>query len=97
MGDVKTAWDTMRSSFPLSLLDITLVAITVYYVLRLLRGTRQPPSQLKKGWLKPVASHGIVSNVQSVFGRAETESAIQQDRYVFDGGKFFQRNSGPDT
>jgi len=49
VGDVKTAWDTMRSSFPLSLLDITLVAITVYYVLRLLRGTRAV--QLIKGLL----------------------------------------------
>lgn len=49
MGDVKTAWETMRSSFPLSLLDIALVAVTIYYVLRLLRGTRA--IQLIKGLL----------------------------------------------
>ena len=49
MGDVKTAWDTMRSNIPLSLLDIVLVAITIYYVLRLLRGTRA--IQLIKGLL----------------------------------------------
>ena len=49
MGDVKTAWETMRSSFPLSLLDIALVAVTIFYVLRLLRGTRA--IQLIKGLL----------------------------------------------
>ena len=49
VGDVKTAWETMRGTFPLSLLDIILVAITVYYVLRLLRGTRA--IQLIKGLL----------------------------------------------
>ncbi|MGD0111008.1 MAG: diadenylate cyclase CdaA [Armatimonadota bacterium] len=49
VGDVKTAWDTMRNSIPLSLLDIILVAITIYYVLRLLRGTRA--IQLIKGLL----------------------------------------------
>jgi len=49
VGDVKTAWDTMRSNIPLSLLDIVLVAITIYYVLRLLRGTRA--IQLIKGLL----------------------------------------------
>jgi len=49
MGDVKTAWETMRANFPLSLLDIVLVAVTIYYVLRLLRGTRA--IQLIKGLL----------------------------------------------
>lgn len=39
----------MRSNIPLSLLDIVLVAITIYYVLRLLRGTRA--IQLIKGLL----------------------------------------------
>ena len=48
-GDVRTAWETMRNSIPLSLLDIALVGITIYYVLRLLRGTRA--IQLLKGLL----------------------------------------------
>ena len=49
VGDVKTAWETMRGNIPLVLLDIILVAVTIYYVLRLLRGTRA--IQLIKGLL----------------------------------------------
>jgi len=49
VGDVKTVWETMRGNIPLVLLDIILVAVTIYYVLRLLRGTRA--IQLIKGLL----------------------------------------------
>lgn len=49
VADLKTAWETMRSNIGLSLLDVILVAVTIYYVLRLLRGTRA--IQLIKGLL----------------------------------------------
>jgi diadenylate cyclase len=51
MSDLRLAWQVVRENFdfPLTLLDITLVAVSIYFVLRLLRGTRAV--QLIKGLL----------------------------------------------
>jgi diadenylate cyclase len=50
LGQLRLVWETLRQNFSLlSVLDIALVAIAVYYVLRLLRGTRAV--QLIKGLL----------------------------------------------
>ncbi len=47
---LRMAWEVLKSSFGLrSVLDIALVALSIYYVLRLLRGTRAV--QLIKGLL----------------------------------------------
>jgi len=47
---LRMVWQVVRENFgPLSVLDITLVAISVYFVLRLVRGTRAV--QLIKGLL----------------------------------------------
>jgi diadenylate cyclase len=50
VGDLRMVWETLRENFTaLSVLDIILVAVAIYYVLRLLRGTRA--IQLIKGLL----------------------------------------------
>jgi len=49
-GELPAAWETVKENFNLlSVVDIALVAVTIYYVLRLLRGTRAV--QLLKGLL----------------------------------------------
>jgi diadenylate cyclase len=49
-ADLKMAWEVLKGNFGLrSVLDIILVAVSIYYVLRLLRGTRAV--QLIKGLL----------------------------------------------
>jgi diadenylate cyclase len=50
MGPLRVVWQALReNSEPRDLLDIVLVAVTIYFVLRLLRGTRAV--QLMKGLL----------------------------------------------
>lgn len=50
MGELRMVWQVVRENFGLrSLLDILLVAVSIYFVLRLLRGTRAV--QLLKGLL----------------------------------------------
>jgi diadenylate cyclase len=49
MGPIGLVWQALRDFAPRDLLDITLVAVSIYFVLRLLRGTRAV--QLLKGLL----------------------------------------------